>query len=309
MTKVIIAILVAIIGFLVFQLAKIDIDRKWINFTKLLNDTDNDWAATMSKLKSKLDKLKNSIEDSEQKCVTKISNLEANLKSELDKVIKCMEFEESQKSRPRDCQDIQELGQTTTGIYKIYPGSGSNVVSVRCDMDTAPGGWTVIQRRISSSDFYRNWNEYQVGFGDLNSNFWLGNQHIHLISTQAWYQLHVDLTNLNDEHRFAEYQVFSVGDAESKYRLFVDGYSGNAGDSLTPHNGMKFSTKDRDNDNHNGNCAVEYLGAWWYSACHSSNLNGEYGNTKFGQGVNWKLYMGYTNPLKETEMKIRRWHT
>ena len=33
----------------------------------------------------------------------------------------------------------------------------------------------VIQRRIDGqTDFYRGWSEYEVGFGDLMKEFWLG---------------------------------------------------------------------------------------------------------------------------------------
>ena len=38
-------------------------------------------------------------------------------------------------------------------------------------------------------------------------------------------------------------------------RLDIAGYMGTAGDSLTHHNGIQFSTKDSDNDQISGSCA------------------------------------------------------
>ena len=72
---------------------------------------------------------------------------------------------------------------------------------------------------------------------------------------------------------------------------------------------MMFSTKDRDNDKKgSANCAIEYVGAWWYGNCHYSNLNGYYHagpHHKAATGVNWSGWRGNYYSLKKTEMKFR----
>ena len=74
------------------------------------------------------------------------------------------------------------------------------------------------------------------------------------------------------------------------------------------HNGMKFTTKDVDNDvDAHKNCAQKYNGAWWYKECHYSNLNGHYlaGNiTSFADGVIWYHFKGHYYSLKTSEMKV-----
>ena len=91
-----------------------------------------------------------------------------------------------------------------------------------------------------------------------------------------------------------------------KFSFFF--FLGTAGDSFSGHRGYAFSTKDRDNDNDRGNCAVAYKGAWWYSDCHHSNLNGAYHHGKhssYADGVNWYAWKGYHYSAKRAEMKIR----
>ena len=83
------------------------------------------------------------------------------------------------------------------------------------------------------------------------------------------------------------------------------------GDSLERHRGHKFSTQDQDNDIYSESCALTYKGAWWYDACHVSNLNGAYlrGNhSSYADGVEWYAWTGYHYSLRFTEMKIRPFH-
>ena len=185
---------------------------------------------------------------------------------------------------------------------------GKGSFNVYCDMRTDGRGWTVFQRRQDGSvDFYRGWNDYKSGFGQLTAEFWLGNDKIHRLTAARPSSLRVELEDWNGVRVFAKYGKFKIGDEQVKYRLEVGSYSGTAGDSLAYHNNMAFSTKHRDNDRWGRNCAVSLTGAWWYNSCHSSNLNGKYvGNVKGNSnGVNWLEFKQDFLSLKFTEMKLR----
>ncbi len=67
----------------------------------------------------------------------------------------------------------------------------------------------MIQRRIDGSvSFDRNWRDYREGFGDLHSEFWLGNEHIHELSSQGEYSLRIHLEDWSNKHKHALYQSF-----------------------------------------------------------------------------------------------------
>ncbi|MEQ2163066.1 hypothetical protein GOODEAATRI_026400, partial [Goodea atripinnis] len=132
----------------------------------------------------------------------------------------------------------------------------------------------------------------------------------------------------------AQYQRFTIQTETSNYVMAVDGYSGNAGNcflegalelfgenrTMTIHNGMMFSTYDRDNDNWNPGdpskqCSREDGGGWWYNRCHSANPNGRYymGGAYTAQmakhgtddGIVWMNWKGRWYSLKAISMKIR----
>ena len=184
---------------------------------------------------------------------------------------------------------------------------GKGSFNVYCDMRTDGGGWTVFQRRQDGSvDFYRGWNDYKSGFGQLTAEFWLGNDKIHRLTAARTSTLRVELEDWNRVRVYAKYGKFNIGDEQAKYRLEVGSYSGTAGDSLAYQNKMGFTTKDRDHDIVSSqNCAVDWTGAWWYSNCHHSNLNGKYlGNKRDDRGARWYHFRSSLS-LKFTEMKLR----
>ena len=78
-------------------------------------------------------------------------------------------------------------------------------------MDTDGGGWTVFQRREDGSeDFYRGWNDYEIGFGNFSGEFWLGLSKIHRL-TRNTPMLRIDLADFEGNFRFAKYTTFTTG--------------------------------------------------------------------------------------------------
>ncbi|KAL9966945.1 hypothetical protein ACROYT_G025093 [Oculina patagonica] len=208
----------------------------------------------------------------------------------------------------KSCAEHYSYGERISGVYTIDP-DGAGAMAVYCDFTTPGGGWTVIQKRFDGSvDFYRGCADYKTGFGDLNGEFWLGLDKIHRLTKYRRYMLRVDLEDTSGNKAFAKYDMFAVSSERTKYQLSLGSYSGTAGDSLSGHRGHPFTTKDQDNDSWGSNCAVAFKGAWWYTACHASNLNGRYhhgAHSSYADGVNWYTWKGYHYSAKRSEMKIR----
>ena len=176
----------------------------------------------------------------------------------------------------------------------------------------ADGIWTIIQRRFDGSvNFYRNWTDYKVGFGDLNCEYWLGNDAIHQITSISNYILKIYLTDWDNVTKYAMYDTFRIADEADGYRLTIRGYSGDAGDSMTEfHDGQMFSTKDRDNEDITFmSLANHFSGAWWYGSTSSSSLNGQYHFgpvVSGGYGIMWVAYgKSPYYSMKETKLLIK----
>ena len=126
----------------------------------------------------------------------------------------------------RNCGDIYKSGARKDGVYTIKPDN-LPAFDVFCDQTTAGGGWTVFQKRLDGSvDFYRNWWNYKVGFGDLNGEFWLGLNKIYRLTSNKNNMLRVDLKDFEGNTAYAKYNKFGVMSENNKYKLMLGSYSG-----------------------------------------------------------------------------------
>ncbi|XP_040398617.1 tenascin-X isoform X43 [Cygnus olor] len=210
---------------------------------------------------------------------------------------------------PRDCIEEQLNGPRPSREALIFLGGDrQRPLRVFCDMETDGGGWLVFQRRMNgATDFWRGWEEYAHGFGNVSQEFWLGNEALHALTAAGPTELRVDLRTPLDA-AFAHYRDFAIAGPEEHYRLHLGAYSGTAGDAMSYHAGSPFSTRDRDPRRRPRPCAVAYTGAWWYRNCHYANLNGRYGTPYDHQGINWFPWKGFEFSIPFTEMKLRPQH-
>ncbi|XP_051569581.1 angiopoietin-related protein 6 [Myxocyprinus asiaticus] len=211
----------------------------------------------------------------------------------------------------QDCQHVLESGEMTSGIYLVRPRNTNRLLQAWCDQSRAQGGWTIIQRRQDGSvNFFRTWEQYKQGFGNLDGEYWLGLEHLYWLTSQATYKLRVSMEDWQGRQVFAEYNSFRVEPESDWYRLRLGHYQGNAGDSLSWHNNKAFTTLDRDKDAYSGNCAHYQKGGWWYHMCAHSNLNGVWYRgghyrSRYQDGVYWAEFHGGSYSLKRVAMMIK----
>ncbi|XP_060666687.1 fibrinogen-like protein 1 [Drosophila nasuta] len=268
-------------------------------------------------LESQLEKSKSIIikhENNIQLCRSEINNLNRtseNFREEQKKIqLKLKESETKLIDKVKEnqlCQSaLHKLSLTTCPPFGDYSGvhqlkvSGIGLFNVLCDSQLAGPGWIVIQQRVEGKEsFKRDWATYRKGFGSFESDFFLGLEKIHRITSLQRFELYIHLVARNGKTYNARYDDFKISDDDNGYALSLGKFNGTVLDSMRYSENLKFSTFDHDNDKvDNGNCAVWYKSGWWYNSCSYCYLNAPY-EKDLRWWDNGNMY------LKEVKMLIR----
>uniref|UniRef100_A0A2M4DAW0 Putative ficolin n=1 Tax=Anopheles darlingi TaxID=43151 RepID=A0A2M4DAW0_ANODA len=256
---------------------------------------------TLAELKTEMSKQREQCIDNHNKYETRIEQLEREnekLRSTLLDV---------QLSSYWTCKDVPIK---VSGKYNIHGNDTFSSFVAYCEQEKHGGGWMVIQHRFDGSlSFDRNWTAYRNGFGEINGEHWLGLERIHQFTKEHDCELLVEMKDFYNNSKYAKYSSFRIGNESQKYGLLTLGeYSGTAGDSLSGHVRIMFSTPDRDNDFDSENhCAEYYQGGWWFYKCFYVFLNGLYDNAT-GSSVSriaWDDFDTDQRSLSYSRMLIR----
>ncbi|KAH8391159.1 hypothetical protein KR215_008179, partial [Drosophila sulfurigaster] len=190
------------------------------------------------------------LKDSQTKLIDKVKEKQL-CRAEVDKLspTSCIPFGDS---------DVHQLNVSGVGFFNVL-----------CDSQIAGPGWIVIQQRVAGNeDFNRDWATYRKGFGSYKSDFFLGLEKIHRITSLQRHELYIHLLTLNGSTYNVRYDDFRISDEDSGYKLSLGKFRGTINkDAMRNGENIKFSTIDRDNDIGDGNCAMDYKSGWWYTNC------------------------------------------
>lgn len=138
-----------------------------------------------------------------------------------------------------DCWDLfqdRAPGTFPPGVdnYWIQLEGLNHLLNVSCNQ-----GWTYIQRRTQDDtcgriSFEQPWDAYRGGFGSLDCDFWLGNEKIHLLTSQPDrpnaldVEVCLQVDEMNGENgceiKHARYQFIEVREEEEGYELVLGDY-------------------------------------------------------------------------------------
>ncbi|XP_050415346.1 fibrinogen-like protein 1 [Patella vulgata] len=199
-----------------------------------------------------------------------------------------------------DCADgiSKDVFTNTEGkerLTYIKPATAAKPFEVYCETQD-PGSIIVLERNIdcSSESFNRSLVDYELGFGIVRENSWIGfNRLLAVLNSSPDYKfaLRVRLW-YNEGECITEYEGFNIGNKETGYKLIMESYTSVAGSSPCGDSlmddlavvGYSFTTYDVDYTNTN-RCGQKIGAGWWFAShpsCARSYLTGSMDGTESG---------------------------
>ncbi|XP_034106307.1 fibroleukin-like [Drosophila albomicans] len=167
------------------------------------------------------------------------------------------------------------------GVHQLNV-SGVGFFDVLCDSQLAGPGWIVIQQRVGGNeDFNRDSATYRNGFGSFESDFFLGLEKIHRITSLQRYELYIHLVDEDGRTYNARYDDFKISDKDNGYALSLGKFSGTIPDAMRSGEFSRFPTN--------------MESPWWYHTHIDCNLNVPYWRRPFWMSIS----------LREVKMLIR----
>ncbi|KAH8259162.1 hypothetical protein KR026_000055, partial [Drosophila bipectinata] len=115
-------------------------------------------------------------------------------------------------------------------------GFDNFVLTFHYPEDTGRKHWLVIQNRFMGKLIINPLTNFEAPIGSPDLEFWIGFERLHILTTIRRHELYIELTNYEDEKKYARYDNFVVDGKESGYKLSALGkYEGNARDALRHH--------------------------------------------------------------------------
>ncbi|XP_005107517.2 ficolin-1-like [Aplysia californica] len=199
--------------------------------------------------------------------------------------------------RLTSCDDLSI--KNGSAVVTLDPLDNLGKVDVVCEFNEEGKSWTVLQNRFDGSvDFYRSFQDYENGFGNMTGEFWMGLQTLRRLVQTGYFDLEIDMVSNAGEHYNRTYSNFTIGPGPG-YALSVSGYD-DKNRGLSYNSGRDFTAYDN-----NTGCARDYHGGFWYSGCTQVNLNGRWG-VPGQESISWSEIHSFDNFwMTETTMKFR----
>nr|XP_043068966.1 angiopoietin-1 [Drosophila bipectinata] len=226
---------------------------------------------------------------------SKVKLLEKTI-SEKDAIIAKLKFDPKKDYtfyyNGRVKENLSNKGKTKMKLFDW--GFDNFVLSLQILEGTGTKHWLVIQNRFMGKLNINPLTNFEAPIGCPDLEFWIGFERLHILTTIRRHELYIELTNYEDEKKYARYDNFVVDGKESGYKLSALGeYEGNAGDALRHHVNQKTHYQIGDTN------SVSREMRWWKGPREKGgNLNVPLyiRNTS----INW-----YGKPYKRSKMMIR----